>query len=314
MKIKTLNLLKVLYIFLLFSQMLFAQSNTQGKIEDKVAKFSDQQIHYLQSGSGSNTIILLHGWPESSFMWKETMFKLAGNYTVIAPDLRGVNNSSVPKNEFDKASLAEDIHKLVNYLNLKNVIVVGHDIGGMVTYAYVRLYPNEILGAAILDVPLPGLGSWDYLMKTEHVWHFRFHDQKPLAEDLVMGKQKNYFRYFIDSKSVNKSAIDDDAINAYAKAYNTKSSLNAGFEWYRAFPKDVTFNLAHKESLNVPVLLVGAEFSMKDALDGLKESLKTVGLINIETAVIMNSGHFIVEEKPEETAKIILDFVSKVKK
>ena len=183
----------------------------------------------------------------------------------------------------------------------------------MVTYAYARLYPNEVLGVAILDVPLPGLGSWDYLMKTEHVWHFRFHDQKPLAEDLVMGKQKNYFRYFIHSKSVNKLAIDDDAINAYAKAYKTKSSLSAGFEWYRAFPKDVTFNLAHKETLNVPVLLVGAEFSMKDALEGLKESLKTVALSNVETAVIMNSGHYIVEEKSEETSKIILDFVSKIK-
>lgn len=89
-------------------------------------------------------------------------------YTIITPDLRGINGSSIPTQEFDKATLAKDIHTLIEHLKLKNVIVIGHDIGGMVTYAYARLYPKEILGFAILDVPLPGLGSWDYLMTTDY--------------------------------------------------------------------------------------------------------------------------------------------------
>jgi pimeloyl-ACP methyl ester carboxylesterase len=303
-----------LVLLLLFFQNSTAQLKLENKIEDCTAHLDNQQIHYLKIGSGPKTLVLLHGWPESSFMWKKMMPKLLGNnqYTIVTPDLRGINGSSIPTQEFDKAALANDIHKLIKHLKLKNVIVIGHDIGGMVTYAYARLYPKEILGFAILDVPLPGLGSWDYLMTTEHVWHFRLHNQKPLAEQLVLGRQETYFRYFIHGHSANGMAIDDAAINSYASAYDSYASLNAGFEWYRSFGKDVSFNLSRNEKLDVPLLLVGAEFSMKESLSGMKESLKSAGVTHITTAVVSNSGHYIVEEKPEESYKILFDFISEI--
>ncbi|SEP87833.1 alpha/beta fold hydrolase [Epilithonimonas lactis] len=301
-------------LLLFFSTTNFAQSSAEKDIEDHIAKLDDQQIHYLKLGSGPKTLVLLHGWPETSLMWKQMMPKLLGNneYTIITPDLRGINGSSIPTAEFDKATLAKDVHKLIQYLKLKNVIIIGHDIGGMVTYAYARLYPKEILGFAILDVPLPGLGTWDQLMTTEHVWHFRLHDQKPLAEELVLGKQDIYFRYFIRGHSASPDAVADTSINSYANSYSTYASLNAGFEWYRAFGEDVSFNRSHKEKINVPLLLVGAEFSMKESLTITKDSLQSFGITNIRTAVVDKAGHYIVEEKAEETFKIISKFISEV--
>jgi pimeloyl-ACP methyl ester carboxylesterase len=313
MKNKILKGLLFLILLHLFIPQLRAQQE-EGDIVENIAQIGDQHIHYLKMGSGSKTIVLLHGWPESSYMWKKMMPKLKnGNeFTIIAPDLSGVNGSSAPHGKFDKATLAHDIHKLIKHLELQNIMLIGHDIGGMVAYAYTRLYPTEILGTAILDVPLPGLGTWDNLMTTEHVWHFRFHDQKPLAENLIMGKQEQYFRYFIDGHSANRAAIDHDAIKAYSKAYSTHSSLNAGFEWYRTFPQDVLFNISHKEKIKTPILLVGAEYSMKDSLEDLKNSLSNLGINSIKTAVVMGSGHYLVEEELEETSKILLMFITDV--
>jgi pimeloyl-ACP methyl ester carboxylesterase len=314
MKKNPFKIFAVLVLFLLFSPINFAQLRVEKGIEDHIAQLDNQQIHYLKMGSGPKTLLLLHGWPESSLMWKEMMPKLLGNneYTIITPDLRGINGSSIPSAEFDKATLAKDIHQLIEHLKLKNVIIIGHDIGGMVTYAYARLYPKEIIGFAILDVPLPGLGTWDQLMTTEHVWHFRLHHQKPLAEELVLGRQETYFRYFIRGHTADPNAIDDISIKSYAESYRPYASLNAGFEWYRAFNEDVSFNRSHKEKIDVPLLLVGAEYSMKQSLNITKESLKSVGITNIKTAVVDNSGHYIVEEKPKQTYQIIFDFISEI--
>ncbi len=314
MKKSILNLSAVVVFQLLAIQSINSQTKGNNNISDKIANFDSQQIHYLQSGSGTNALVLLHGWPESSYMWKHIIPKLSKDksLTIIAPDLRGINGSTTPDDKFDKASMAGDINKLVEHLNLDKVIVVGHDIGGMVAYAYARLYPKNIVGLGILDVPLPGLGTWDELIKTEHAWHFLFHNQKPLAENLVIGNQEEYFRFFMHGHSVNKKAIDNNVIEEHARAYTTRASLKAGFEWYRAFSDDALFNITHTAVIDFPVLLVGAQYSMESSLPEMRKSLELVGVNSITTATVAESGHYIVEEKPDETTKLIIDFITKV--
>jgi pimeloyl-ACP methyl ester carboxylesterase len=111
--------------------------------------------HYLRAGTGETTIVLLHGWPESSHEWHKVIPALSEKYTVIAPDLRGIGSSRATATGYDKVTLAEDIHELVTQLGLKHVYVVGHDIGGMVAYAYARVHPADLSGAAIIDIPIP---------------------------------------------------------------------------------------------------------------------------------------------------------------
>lgn len=84
------------------------------------------------------------------------MPRLAQRFTVVAPDLRGVGGSSATSGGYDAANLAEDIRQLVSELKLERVYVVGHDIGGMVTYAFVRRYPELLRGAIPVRTPLIG--------------------------------------------------------------------------------------------------------------------------------------------------------------
>lgn len=277
----------------------------------------DQTIHYLWAGSGPTLVLLIHGWPQSAHEWRHVIPLLSDRYTVVAPDLRGIGGSSSPSGAleagaFDKATLACDVHALVEALRpslgFVRVVVAGHDIGGMVAYAYARLYPQEVAGVAIMDIPIPGLAPWDDIKAMPMTWHFNFHMPKDLAETLVRGHQAVYFRtFFFDGLAVHPETITDEDVTEYAEAYGSPESLRAMCELYRAFPKDVAFNTARTERLDVPLLLVGGETTLAGILPTLAKSLTGVGASDVRTAVIAGSGHWLGEEQPERTAAVIAD-------
>ena len=283
-------------------------------IADRTVTVGTQRFHYLQAGTGATAIVLLHGWPQSSYEWRRVMPLLADRYTVIAPDLPGVGGTSASGDDFAKATLARDIRGLVTKLGLKHIVLVGHDIGGMVAYAYARLYPGDLAGVAILDVPVPGVAPWEMVKTIPQAWHFGFHQQQPLAEQLVSDRQAIYFRYFIDSHADNPAAIADTDVAAYAAAYGSAQSLHAGFGFYRAFAADETFNASHREPLDVPLLLGGAEHSMASGETQLEQGLKALGVRDVSVVNIMHSGHWIAEEQPAATADLIAAFAARVSK
>lgn len=291
----------------------FAQSASHTTIVQHDVRIGNQQVRYLRAGSGPTTIVLLHGWPQSSHEWRRVMPLLADRYTVIAPDLRGIGGTSSPSDDFEKTTMARDVHGLITRLSVRRVVMVGHDIGGMVAYAYARLYPREIIGVAVLDAPLPGVEPWNAIQNSSNAWHFDFHGQDPLAERLVEGRQAAYFRYMIDRVSIRDSAISDADIAAYVSAYSSPASLSAGFEWYRAFPADGTFNASRRERLDVPVLLAGGDGSMGSSLVQIEQGLRSLGVRNIRLAVIANSGHHVAEENPQATAMTIATFADSLR-
>lgn len=281
-------------------------------ISDQTLKVGEQTFRYLSAGTDGPPIVLLHGWPQSADKFRAIMPELAKNYIVYAPDLSGIGGSNAPKQRWDKASLANDIKGFVDQLGLESPLIVGHDIGGMVAYAYGRLYLNEATGIVILDVPIPGLAPWDDVATSRHAWHFDFHAQDGLVETLVAGRQAEYFRYFIDKVSGNSDAISDDDVETYAEAYSSADSLRAGFEFYRAFDTDAAFFAEQKSKLQVPILILGAEFSTASALPVMEASLAEVGVTHIQTKVIPNAGHWVSEEEPAATATAITDFADAV--
>jgi pimeloyl-ACP methyl ester carboxylesterase len=248
-----------------------------GAILDRTVDVGAQRVHYLQAGSGPTAIILLHGWPQSSHEWRRVMPLLARQFTVIAPDLRGIGGTSAPDDRFDKVTLARDVHALVEKLGLRRVVVAGHDIGGMVAYAYARTYPGEVLGVSVMDVPLPG-------------------------------HEAEYIRYFVDSRAHDPKAIPDEDIATFAAAYGTPDSLRSGFEFYRAIKADGRVNASRSEPLNVPILLLGGEFSMGQLEPKLDAALRRLGATNLRTAIIPASGHWVGEENPAATAAALATF------
>ena len=259
---------------------------------------------------GKTTIVLLHGWPESSHEWRKVIPALSSRYTVIAPDLRGIGGSRATATGYDKVTLAEDIHELVTQLRLKNVYVVGHDIGGMVAYAYARSHPEDLSGVAIIDIPIPGIDPWDTVRSAPWAWHFGFNSTRVLAEALVAGRQEIYFRHFFNDFAVTPSAISHADRKAYADAYSKPESLRAGFEFYRTFPQDEAYNRSHQDALSIPILLAGGDHSGGPMLPALEKGLRAAGATSVKEAVIPNCGHWVAEEQPQALVQTIEDFVT----
>ncbi|MCD2175962.1 alpha/beta fold hydrolase [Rhizobium sp. C4] len=291
-----------------------ATAETTASIHERTASVGSQRFRYLEAGTGETLIVLLHGWPEDASEWHKVMPRLAMRYRVVAVDLPGVGGSTSPSRDFSKAAMARELHDFVKGLDARHVVLVGHDIGGMVTYAYARQFPEEVQGAAILDVPLPGLAPWDKVETIPQAWHFQFNAQAPLAEQLVAGRQTRYFRYFIDKNASSPTAIRDADVAGYAAAYGSADQLSAGFGFYRSFPQDKLFNDGQRGNLPVPLLVAGADRSLGAGADVLAQALRDHGASDVRSVIIDGSGHWVAEERPDDIARLIELFVTTIDK
>src|SRR5215212_2634982 len=255
------------------------------------------QIHYVIGGQ-RDPVVLLHGWPETWYAWRNIMPALAQNYTVIAPDLRGLGDSSKPPTGYDGKTVAEDIHQLVTQLGFNTIFLVGHDIGTWVAYPYAAEHPTEVEKLVIMEVPPPGF--WPPPVPLP--WWFSFHQTPDVPESLVQGKEVEYLSWFYYNLAYNPSAITQDAINEYVSHYSAPGGMRAGFEYYRAFQENVMQNQNYSQTkLPMPVLALGAGYI--PAFGGISNPTAVLGMQqsaeNVTGIIIPDSGHFIAEEQPQ---------------
>ncbi|HKG98289.1 MAG TPA: alpha/beta fold hydrolase, partial [Pyrinomonadaceae bacterium] len=170
---------------LVFALITCLQVHAQKRIEDRFGNVNGVRLHYLIAGKG-DPVILLHGYAQNSHMWRRLIPELAKTHTVIAPDLRGFGQSAKPSDGYTKKAMAQDIHALAQSLGYRREIVVGHDIGLMVAYAYAAQYPAEVDRIVLMDAFLPGVGDWKTVWLLRDLWHFHFYGETPLK--LVAGR------------------------------------------------------------------------------------------------------------------------------
>jgi pimeloyl-ACP methyl ester carboxylesterase len=265
------------------------------------------QIHYVIGGHG-DPVVLLHGWPETWYEWHKVMPALSKNYTVIAPDMRGLGDSSKPLTGYDGKTVAEDIHQLVAKLGFKTIFLVGHDIGSFVAYAYAAAHPLEVKKLVIMDAPPAGF----FPPGRPPFWWVLFHLTPDLPEALVQGKEMMYLSWFYHNFSYNPAAITQADINEYVSHYSAPGGMHAGFEYYRAFPQDVIQNQNYsKTKLTMPVLAVGGANSAVGgpniATSSVVYGMKILAQ-NVHGIIVPNSGHWIPEEQPEFVIKMLDGF------
>jgi pimeloyl-ACP methyl ester carboxylesterase len=253
--------------------------------------------------------LFLHGWPEASPAWAQVMSHAAGQAHALAIDLPGVGASADVATDGSKSALAEVVHELIGTLGLADVTLVGHDIGGMVAYRYLRDY-RDISRAVIMNVPVPGVEPWAEFVRLPALFHFALHAIPELPEALVQGRQEEYFDYFYSALSADSSRITPEARRSYAAAYATDDQLTAGFDWYRAFPRDVEDNrqAALGPPVATPVLYLRGERERGGDLAAFANGLRSAGLARVEAALIAGSGHFAPEEAPREVWRKIAAF------
>src|SRR4029077_4773761 len=283
-----------LLMFVLLSMPIYAESSEKN-IVSRTAEIDGQHLHYLYAGHGP-AVVLLHGFAETSRMWRPLIPKLAEKFTVIAPDLPGIGDSSIHSDKIDMISAADRIHALVRSLGGEKARVVGHDIGLMVAYAYAAQFPAETEKLALMDAFLPGVPGWEPIYNAPNIWHFRFHGEYP--EALVKGHERTYFEYFWNVLAADKTrSLPEADRKAYTAAYAKPGRMRAAWTYFASWPqlaKD--FAQLSRTKLTMPVLSIGGEKSLGKELG---EQMKLVA-DNPTIIVLPNTGHWILEEKPKE--------------
>jgi pimeloyl-ACP methyl ester carboxylesterase len=279
-------------------------SKSSPKIQEKFANVNGARLHYLTAGEGE-PIVLLHGYAETSHMWRPLIAELQSTNTVIAPDLRGAGQSSAPEGGYTKAAMARDIHALVSKLGHLRIRIVGHDIGLMVAYAYAAQYRDEVERIVLMDAFLPGIGDWRNVWLMRDLWHFHFYGKVPLA--LVKGRERIYLEHFWNDFAADpKHSVSERDRRFYAREYARPGHMRAGFEYFRAFEQDAAeFAAFGKKPHTMPMLVLSGE---KAGGEFLIQQGRMVAK-NVEGVIVRGSGHWLMEEAPGQTIPALVKFL-----
>jgi pimeloyl-ACP methyl ester carboxylesterase len=259
---------------------------------------------FVRWGGRGPVVVLLHGYAENSDSWAPLAADLMKDHTVVVPDLRGIGRSSKPADGYDKKTQAKDIRAVVTSLGYDKTVVVSHDIGIMVAYAYTATYPDKVERLVVMDAPIPGVGPWNEILLLPGVWHFNFHG--PDAERLVAGRERIYFDRIWNDFSADPSKPDEATRNFFAATYAVPGGMRAGFAQFTAFSQDAKDNQIFKQTkLTMPVLAVGGEKSMGATEAVIMRDAAT----NVQQEVVLGSGHWLMEEKPAYTVALIRKFI-----
>lgn len=276
----------------------------QSAIASRSATVEGVKLHYLTEGRGP-AVILIHGYAETSRMWRPLIPQLAEKFTVIAPDLPGIGESDIPASGLDMKSAAIRIHSLAKSLGVNKARVVGHDIGLMVAYAYAAQFPAETEKLAVMDAFLPGVPGWEAVYNNPAIWHFRFNG--PTPEALVRGRERIYFEHFWNDFAADKNhSIPEGDRVAYTAAYSRPGRMRAGWQYFVVFPQTAKdFAELAKNKLTMPVLAIGGEKANGEVLG---EQMKLVAT-DAKMVVLKNTGHWVMEENPKETIAALMNFL-----
>ena len=282
-----------------------SQVNAADKnIVTRDAEVDGVKLHYMTAGHGA-PLILLHGYAETSRMWKPIIPLLAERFTVIAPDLPGIGDSAIPEDGLDMKTAAIRIHALARSLGVQKAEVVGHDIGLMVAYAYAAQFPAEVEKLVVMDAFLPGVGEWEGIYNNPGFWHFRFNG--PTPEALVQGRERIYFEHFWNDFAADKThSIPEADRKAYTAAYSRPGRMRAGWAYFVSFQQAAKdFAQLSQTKLTMPVLVIGGEKALGDAL---AKQMKLVAS-DVTVVVLKDTGHWVLEERPKETTEALRKFL-----
>ena len=264
-------------------------------------------IHVRIGGSGP-AVVLLHGFGETGDMWAPLAADLVRDHTVIVPDMRGLGLSSKPASGFDKKTQGEDVAGVLDTLKIDHADLVTHDIGNMVGFAFAAAHPKRVDRFVLIDAPVPGIGPWDEVLKNPLLWHFRFGG--PDMERLVAGRERIYLDRFWNEFSATPARFTEEAREHYAALYALPGAMHSSFAQFGAFDQDAIDNRAYLAAggkLSMPVLALGGEKSFGPMMATVMRAAAT----NVTEGVVPESGHWIMEENPAATVKLVRAFLDK---
>jgi len=281
------------------------------------ANLKGVRIHYVTHGGG-RPVLLIHGWPQTWYEWRHVIALMADSFVLVAPDLRGLGDSSRPASGYDKKTVASDLWQLMNHhLGHQEFAVVGHDWGSAVAFRLAADHPEAATHLALLDVgvlgdtPAPAGRPRGQGISSDR-WHHAFHQVPDLPEALTVGRERTYLEWFFSNGTDQAGVFCDQDIREYVRTYSQPGAMRAGFNFYRSMAQDIADNrelFATGFKLPMPTLGLGGGGS-RGRGNLVVESLRRVA-IKAEGGSVADCGHFIPEEKPHELANRLREFLTR---
>jgi haloacetate dehalogenase len=271
------------------------------------------EIHLRLGGSGP-PVLLLHGYPQTHVAWHKVAPHLAESFTVVVPDLRGYGDSAAPAPDahhvvYSKRAMAQDLVDVMTTLGFEQFGLAGHDRGGRVAYRLALDHPTRVRGLAVCDM-VPTLDEaertdWRLALSTYH-WFF-LAQPAPLPETLIGYAPDFYLQHTLHSWAGNLEAIAPEAMAEYVRCFRRPTMIRAACEDYRAgLSVDLADDRADREAgkrLCCPVLAIwGTQSQSADLVEMWRRWADEV------QGLPLDSGHFVMEEAPEEVARALAQF------
>ena len=271
-------------------------------------------IAICSKGAGP-PLLLLHGYPQTGYMWHKIAPRLAEDFTVVVADLRGYGDSDKPTSSEDhavysKRAMAADMMAVMTALGHSQFFIAGHDRGGRVAHRLARDYPQAVTKLAVLDIAPTAMmyDTTDMHFATSYYHWFFLIQPAPFPETLIGSDPK----FFLESKmqhwGKDRGAITNDAFDEYLRCFSNPDTIHASCEDYRA---SASIDLEHDAAdvglkLDIPLLVLWGATAMVgnkyDMLCAWREVATDV------TGFAVPGGHYLPEEAPDETYQALLDF------
>ena len=285
------------------------------KIEKQFINVAKNINIAISSKGAGPPLLLLHGYPQTGYMWHKIAPRLAEDFTVVVADLRGYGDSDKPTSSEDhavysKRAMANDMMAVMTAVGHSQFFIAGHDRGGRVAHRLARDYPKAVTKLAVLDIAPTAMmyNTTDMHFATSYYHWFFLIQPAPFPETLIGSDPK----FFLESKmqhwGKDRAAITNDAFDEYLRCFSNPDTIHASCEDYRA---SASIDLEHDAAdvglkLDIPLLVLWGATAMVgnkyDMLCAWRE------VATDETGFAVPGGHYLPEEAPDETYQALLDF------
>jgi len=254
-------------------------------------------------------MLLLHGWPQSRALYEPVVDQLSERFHVLAFDLPAIGDSKGAPPSAEKERLADLLLTAAERAGARSIVIVGIDVGGMISFAAARDHGHRIKGAMIGNTVIPGVEPWERIISDPRIWHFAFHAVPDLPELLVAGHERAYFDFFFNFLGSKTRPLPDDIRDRFTQAYARPEGLKAGFDWYRAFAADAKRNGEHK-AIDTPILYFRGNAdgrSPEEYVAGLRKA----GARDVRPVTLEGTAEFTPIEAPERFADMVEEFANR---
>ena len=275
------------------------------------AKVNGTELHYVTAGTEGTPVLLVHGFPETWWTFRKLIPLLAPSHRVYAVDLRGFGDSDNGPGSYDSKTSAEDLHLLVEVLNVGPVHLTGQDISGATVLRLAATHPEEVLSFTAIEMGLPGFGL-EKLADVTHggTWHIGVLAAPGIPEMILAGREREFLGQFaFPAMNATPGAITDTDIDEFVRTYSRSDGWRGAIGLYQSMLQegDEVKALVADRKLTVPMMAIGAgggQFTFAAMSQVSSDSIRSVTLEGV--------GHYPALEAPEKMADALLDFFASV--